>query len=74
MLTSIHGYGKYPKYPVADAGYGSYNNYIYCEEHGIESVILEFTLPVIPQIIDKKAHQYHTEDRMFYSGLNYKGG
>ncbi len=29
-------YGKYPKYPVADAGYGSLNNYIYCEEHGME--------------------------------------
>ena len=29
-------YGKYPKYPVADAGYGSYNNYIYCEKHGME--------------------------------------
>jgi hypothetical protein len=23
-------YGHYPKYPVADAGYGSYNNYLYC--------------------------------------------
>jgi hypothetical protein len=22
-------YGKYPKYPVADAGYGSFNNYLY---------------------------------------------
>ena len=22
-------YGHYPKYPVADAGYGSYNNYLY---------------------------------------------
>ncbi len=29
-------YGKYPKYPVADAGYGSLNNYIYCEEHDME--------------------------------------
>ena len=29
-------YGKYPQYPVADAGYGSYNNYIYCEQHGME--------------------------------------
>ena len=28
----------------------------------------------VPQIIDKKAHNYHTRDRMFYSGLNYKGG
>jgi len=29
-------YGHYPKYPVADAGYGSFNNYIYCQEHGME--------------------------------------
>lgn len=28
-------YGQYPEYPVADAGYGSYNNYLYCEEHGM---------------------------------------
>ena len=32
-------YGKYPKYPIADAGYGSYNNYLYCEEHGMEKEI-----------------------------------
>lgn len=24
-------YGFYPKYPVADAGYGSYSNYLFCE-------------------------------------------
>lgn len=29
-------YNKYPTYPVADAGYGSLNNYIYCQEHGME--------------------------------------
>ena len=29
-------YGFYPKYPVADAGYGSYNNYIFCEQNGID--------------------------------------
>lgn len=28
--------GKYPTYPMADAGYGSYDNYMYCIEHGIE--------------------------------------
>lgn len=28
-------YGKYPAYPVADAGYGSYNNYLFCEANGI---------------------------------------
>ena len=29
-------YGFYPKYPIADAGYGSLNNYIYCQIHGME--------------------------------------
>lgn len=29
-------YGFYPKYPIADAGDGSFNNYIYCEQHGME--------------------------------------
>lgn len=31
-------YGFYPKYPVADAGYGSYNNYIFCGQHGMENI------------------------------------
>jgi transposase len=29
-------YGKYPRYPLADAGYGSFNNYLYCELHNME--------------------------------------
>ena len=29
-------YGFYPEYPVADAGYGSYNNYIFCEQNRME--------------------------------------
>ncbi len=33
----------YPKYPVADAGYGSYNNYIFCEQHGMEKY-MKFTM------------------------------
>ena len=36
-------YGRYPKYPIADAGYGSYNNYIYCERHGMEK-FMKFTM------------------------------
>jgi len=36
-------YNKYPKYPVADAGYGSLNNYIYCQEHGMEKY-MKFTM------------------------------
>lgn len=37
LLEQFHKtYGFYPKYPVTDAGYGSYNNYLYCEQHGME--------------------------------------
>lgn len=36
-------YGHYPKFPVADAGYGSLNNYIFCEEHNIEKY-MKFTM------------------------------
>lgn len=36
-------YGIYPKYPVADAGYGSFNNYIYCQQHGMEK-FMKFTM------------------------------
>jgi hypothetical protein len=36
-------YGHYPKYPVADAGYGSYNNYLYCHEKGMEK-FMKFTM------------------------------
>ncbi len=28
-------YDRYPKYPVADAGYGSYENYQYCKSKGM---------------------------------------
>ena len=36
-------YGFYPQYPVADAGYGCFNNYLYCEEHGMEKY-MKFTM------------------------------
>ena len=37
LMNKFHDiYGFYPKYPVADAGYGSYNNYIFCEQNGLE--------------------------------------
>ena len=36
-------YGHYPKYPIADAGYGSYNNYLYCEQHNMEK-FMKFTM------------------------------
>ncbi len=36
-------YGFYPQYPVAEAGYGSYNNYIYCEQKGMGKY-MKFTM------------------------------
>ena len=36
-------YGFYPTYPVADAGYGSYNNYLYCEQVGMKKY-MKFTM------------------------------
>ncbi len=36
-------YGFYPQYPVADAGYGSFNNYLYCQEKGMEKH-MKFTM------------------------------
>ncbi len=29
-------YGSYPTHAIGDAGYGSYNNYLYCEQVGIQ--------------------------------------
>ena len=31
-----HNYGFFPAYPIGDAGYGSYNNYLFCEAHGMK--------------------------------------
>jgi transposase len=31
-----HLYHRYPAYAIGDAGYGSYNNYLYCESHDIQ--------------------------------------
>ena len=57
-------YGHYPKYPVADAGYGSYNNYLFCEEHGMEKY-MKFTM------FEKetKSEKYHTSP---YRAVNFK--
>ena len=39
MMDRYHEYnGVYPKYPVADAGYGSYDNYMYNIRHNIALV------------------------------------
>ena len=44
LMNRFNGiYGHYPKYPVADAGYGSFDNYLFCEEHGMEKY-MKFTM------------------------------
>ena len=37
MERFFQNYGHYPEYPVGDAGYGSYNNYLFCQEHGMKN-------------------------------------
>ena len=57
-------YGFYPRYPIADAGYGSYNNYIYCQEHGMEK-FMKFPM-----------YKKETEDEKYHSdpfrAVNFK--
>ena len=44
LMEKFHQlYGCYPKYPVADAGYGSFNNYLFCQEKGMEK-FMKFTM------------------------------
>ena len=57
-------YRHYPKYPVADAGYGSYNNCIYCEEHGMGKH-MKFTM-FKKETSDKKYHENP------YRAVNFK--
>lgn len=53
LMEKFHDtYGFYPRYPVADAGYGSFNNYIYCQEHGMEKY-MKFPM-YEKQVKDKK--------------------
>ncbi len=57
-------YGFYPKYPVADAGYGSYNNYLYCEEKGMGKY-MKFTM----YEKETKSEKYHNNP---FRTVNFK--
>ena len=57
-------YGFYPKYPVADAGYGSYNNYLFCQEHGMEKY-MKFTM----YKKETKDEDYHNDQ---FRAVNFK--
>lgn len=57
-------YGFYPKYPVADAGYGSFNNYLFCQENGMEKY-MKFTM----YKKETKDEDYHTNP---FRAVNFK--
>lgn len=44
FMDRYHEYvGEYPRYPMADAGYGSYDNYVYCVTHRME-LYMKYTM------------------------------
>ena len=47
-------YGMYPEYPVADAGYGSLNNYIFCAEMGMGKYM---KFPMFDKTVRDKAYR-----------------
>ncbi len=57
-------YGFYPEYPVADAGYGSYNNYLYCEEKSMKKY-MKFTM----YEKETKSEKYHNNP---FRAVNFK--
>jgi transposase len=57
-------YGFYPEYPTADAGYGSYNNYIYCELHGMKKYM---KFPMFKKETEDK--KYHNDP---FRAVNFK--
>lgn len=65
LMEKFNGiYGFYPKYPVADAGYGNYNNYLYCEEKGMEKY-MKFTM----YEKETKSEKYHNNP---FRAVNFK--
>lgn len=65
LMEKFHElYGFYPKYPVADAGYGSFNNYLFCQEHEMEKY-MKFTMYKKETTDDK----YHNDP---FRAVNFK--
>ncbi len=65
LMRKFYGrYSFYPEYPVADAGYGSYDNYLFCEENGMKKY-MKFTM-----------YKKETEDAKYredpYRAVNFK--
>ena len=57
LMKKFYGiYGFYPRYPIADAGYGSFNNDLFCQEHGMEKFM---KFPMYKK--ETKDKSYHNE-------------
>lgn len=57
-------YGFYPDYPVGDAGYGGYNNYLFCEERGMNKYMK------FPMYQKETANKKYREDP--FRAVNFK--
>ena len=57
-------YRFYPQYPVADAGYGSFNNYLFCEQNGMQKY-MKFTM----YEKETKSEEYHNNP---FRAVNFK--
>lgn len=76
LIEKFHAtYGFYPEYPVADAGYGSFNNYLYCEKVGMKRY-MKFPMWK-KETKDKKYHEnpfrpvnYRIENEVLYCPNN----
>lgn len=67
LMEKFHElYGFYPEYPVADAGYGSFNNYLYCEDHGMEKYM---KFPMYRK--ETKDEAYHKDP---FRAVNFRTG
>lgn len=65
LMQKFHElYGFYPKYPIADAGYGSFNNYIFCQENGMEKFM---KFPMYKK--ETKDEKYHNDP---FRAVNFK--
>lgn len=64
MKRFDHNYGIYPEYPVGDAGYGGYNNYLFCDEHGMKKCMI---FPMYQKVIKDKKYRDNP-----YCAMNFR--
>lgn len=53
--------GEYPQHPMADAGYGSFDNYMYCITHGLE-LDMKYTMYAKKNSADFKKKKYISQN------------